>query len=52
MKTLCFFLPINEQDSLIITASRFHMTLKPNDVANYTGDCGQLPRGFQNVTSV
>jgi topoisomerase-4 subunit A len=48
--------PLSQQDSLIITAGKRHVTLKPNDLANYTGSRGnrggQLPRGFQNVTSV
>ena len=48
--------PLSQQDSLIITAGKRHVTLKPNDLANYTGTRGnrggQLPRGFQNVTSV
>ena len=48
--------PLNQQDSLVITAGKRHVTLKPNDLANYTGTRGnrggQLPRGFQNVTSV
>ena len=48
--------PLSQQDSLVITAGKRHVTLKPNDLANYTGTRGnrggQLPRGFQNVTSV
>lgn len=48
--------PLNQKDSLVITAGKRHVTLKPNDLANYTGTRGnrggQLPRGFQNVTSV
>ena len=48
--------PLTQQDSLIITAGKRHVTLKPMDLANYTSKRGsrgsQLPRGFQNVTSV
>ena len=48
--------PLSKQDSLIITAGKRHVTLKPMDLANYTGTRGnrggQLPRGFQNVTSI
>ena len=48
--------PLSQQNSLVITAGKRHVTLKPNDLANYTGTRGnrggQLPRGFQNVTSV
>ncbi len=48
--------PLSKQDSLIITAGKRHVTLKPMDLANYTGSRGnrgsQLPRGFQNVTSI
>jgi topoisomerase-4 subunit A len=48
--------PLSKQDSLIITAGKRHVTLKPMDLANYTAKRGsrggQLPRGFQNVTSV
>lgn len=48
--------PLSQQNSLVITAGKRHVTLKPNDLANYTGSRGnrggQLPRGFQNVTSV
>ena len=48
--------PLRQQDSLIITAGKRHVTLKPMDLANYTAKRGsrgsQLPRGFQNVTSV
>ncbi|WP_299066586.1 DNA topoisomerase IV subunit A [uncultured Psychrobacter sp.] len=48
--------PLSLQDSLIITAGKRHVTLKPMDLANYTGTRGnrggQLPRGFQNVTGV
>ncbi len=48
--------PLSQQDSLIITAGKRHVTLKPMDLANYTGSRGnrggQLPRGFQNVTGV
>ncbi len=47
---------LRQQDSLIITAGKRHVTLKPMDLANYTAKRGsrggQLPRGFQNVTSV
>ena len=48
--------PLSKQDSLVITAGKRHVTLKPMDLANYTAKRGsrggQLPRGFQNVTSV
>ena len=48
--------PLSLQNSLVITAGKRHVTLKPNDLANYTGSRGnrggRLPRGFQNVTSV
>ena len=48
--------PLSLEDSLVITAGKRHVTLKPMDLANYTGTRGnrggQLPRGFQNVTSV
>ncbi|WP_201601855.1 DNA topoisomerase IV subunit A [Psychrobacter submarinus] len=48
--------PLSLQDSLVITAGKRHVTLKPMDLANYTGTRGnrggQLPRGFQNVSSV
>ena len=48
--------PLSKQDSLVITAGKRHVTLKPMDLANYTSKRGsrgsQLPRGFQNVTSV
>jgi len=49
-------MPLSLQDSLVITAGKRHVTLKPMDLANYTGTRGnrggQLPRGFQNVSSV
>ena len=48
--------PLSLQDSLVITAGKRHVTLKPMDLANYTGTRGnrggQLPRGFQNVSAV
>ena len=48
--------PLSLQDSLVITAGKRHVTLKPMDLANYTGTRGnrggQLPRGFQNVTGI
>lgn len=48
--------PLRQQDSLVITAGKRHVTLKPMDLANYTGKRGsrggKLPRGFQNVTGV
>jgi topoisomerase-4 subunit A len=48
--------PLTKQDSLVITVGKRHVTLKPMDLSNYTGTRGnrggQLPRGFQNVTSV
>lgn len=48
--------PLRQQDSLIITAGKRHVTLKPMDLVNYTAKRGsrgsQLPRGFQNVSSV
>ncbi|WP_299329416.1 DNA topoisomerase IV subunit A [uncultured Psychrobacter sp.] len=48
--------PLSLEDSLVITAGKRHVTLKPMDLANYTGTRGnrggQLPRGFQNVSSV
>ncbi len=48
--------PLSLEDSLVITAGKRHVTLKPMDLANYKGTRGnrggQLPRGFQNVTSV
>lgn len=48
--------PLSLQDSLVITAGKRHVTLKPMDLANYTGTRGnrgaQLPRGFQNVSGV
>jgi topoisomerase-4 subunit A len=47
---------LHHEDSLTVTAGKRHVTLKPMDLANYTGKRGnrgaQLPRGFQNVTSV
>jgi topoisomerase-4 subunit A len=47
---------LHHDDSLTVTAGKRHVTLKPMDLANYTGKRGnrggQLPRGFQNVTSV
>lgn len=48
--------PLSLEGSLVITAGKRHVTLKPMDLANYTGTRGnrggQLPRGFQNVSSV
>ena len=45
---------LQPNDSLVITAGKRHVTLKPMDIANYQGNRGnrggQLPRGFQNVT--
>ena len=47
---------LHHDDSLTVTAGKRHVTLKPMDLANYTGKRGnrgaQLPRGFQNVTGV
>ena len=49
-------IPLHHDDSLTITAGKRHVTLKPMDLANYTGKRGnrggQLPRGFQNVSGV
>lgn len=49
-------LPLHHEDSLTITAGKRHVTLKPMDLANYTSKRGnrgsQLPRGFQNVSSI
>lgn len=48
--------PIHHSDSLTVTAGKRHVTLKPMDLANYTGKRGnrggQLPRGFQNVSDI
>lgn len=48
--------PLFHDDSLTVTAGKRHVTLKPMDLANYTGKRGnrgsQLPRGFQNVSSI
>ena len=48
--------PLHHQDSLTVTAGKRHVTLKPMDLANYTGKRGnrgsQLPRGFQNVSDI
>ena len=48
--------PLHHTDSLTITAGKRHVTLKPNDLANYTGKRGnrgsQLPRGFQGVSGI
>ena len=48
--------PLHHQDSLTVTAGKRHVTLKPMDLANYTGKRGnrgsQLPRGFQNVNDI
>ncbi|WP_199509011.1 MULTISPECIES: DNA topoisomerase IV subunit A [unclassified Psychrobacter] len=45
---------LQPNDSLIVTAGKRHVTLKPMDIANYQGNRGNrgghLPRGFQNVT--
>ncbi|GAA0316686.1 DNA topoisomerase IV subunit A [Psychrobacter aestuarii] len=47
---------LQPNDSLVVTAGKRHVTLKPMDIANYQGNRGnrggQLPRGFQNVTSL
>ncbi len=49
-------IPLQHNDSLTVTAGKRHVTLKPHDLANYTGKRGnrgaQLPRGFQNVSAV
>lgn len=48
--------PLHHDDSLTVTAGKRHVTLKPMDLANYTGKRGnrgsQLPRGFQNVNDI
>jgi len=45
---------LQPNDSLIVTAGKRHVTLKPMDIANYQDTRGNrgghLPRGFQNVT--
>lgn len=47
---------LHHEDSLTVTAGKRHVTLKPMDLANYTGKRGnrgsQLPRGFQNVNDI
>ena len=47
---------LNEKQSLIVYAGKRHLTLKPNDLANYHGERGRrgnkLPRGFQNITAM
>lgn len=47
---------LHHDDSLTVTAGKRHVTLKPMDLANYTGKRGnrgsQLPRGFQNVSGI
>lgn len=49
-------LPLHHEDSLVVTAGKRHVTLKPMDLVNYTGKRGnrgsQLPRGFQNVSDI
>ena len=49
-------LPLHHEDSLVVTAGKRHVTLKPIDLVNYTGKRGnrgsQLPRGFQNVSDI
>lgn len=48
--------PMALTDSLVITAGKRHVTLKPSDLANYQGSRAargsKLPRGFQNVSEV
>ena len=43
-------------ESLVVHAGKRHLTLKPADLANYTGARGKrgknLPRGLQNVTKL
>ncbi|MFW5425857.1 MAG: DNA topoisomerase IV subunit A [Methylophagaceae bacterium] len=47
---------VPEDSSLTLYAGRRHLTLKPADLAHYTGDRGKrgnkLPRGLQKVTKV
>jgi topoisomerase-4 subunit A len=47
---------VPENSSLTLYAGRRHLTLKPADLAHYTGDRGKrgnkLPRGLQKVTKV
>ncbi len=48
--------PMALTDSLVITAGKRHVTLKPSDLATYQGSRAargsKLPRGFQNVSEV
>ncbi len=47
---------LSAQQSLAITSGRRTMTLRPQDLAHYTGERGRrgnkLPRGFQRVESI
>ncbi len=47
---------LHHTNSLVINAGKRHVTLKPMDLANFTGKRGsrgsKLPRGFQNVDSI
>lgn len=55
-ETVVAITTLHHSDSLTITAGKRHVTLKPMDLANYTGSRAnrgsQLPRGFQNVSSI
>lgn len=47
---------LNESSSLILTAGKRQLTLKPTDLANFHGERGRrgnlLPRGFRGVTKI
>ena len=47
---------VPEGESVTLHAGKRHLTLKPADIAHYTGDRGKrgnkLPRGLQKVTKV
>lgn len=47
---------LNENSSLTLHSGKRHLTLKPNDLANFQGERGRrgnkLPRGFRKVDSI
>lgn len=49
-------IPMHEKSSLILTAGKRQLTLKPSDLINFHGERGRrgnlLPRGFRGVTKM
>ncbi len=56
IETMTHLVVLGAEDSLILSAGKRHVTLKPADMEHYQGERGRrgnkLPRGFQKVDSL